>query len=81
MYQSDSKGGWTNPLGTKIGSGWQGFKNIMVPGDWSGDNMMDMLGVDGSGRMRLYTTNGYGQWIDSSGGVIGTGWGVFNLVF
>ncbi|MEV1075802.1 trypsin-like serine protease [Micromonospora parva] len=81
LYQSDSKGGWTNPLGTKIGSGWGGFKNIIVPGDWSGDNMVDMLGVNSKGDMRLYTTNGYGQWIDASGKVVGTGWGGFNLVF
>ncbi|MFG3703602.1 trypsin-like serine protease [Micromonospora sp. NPDC047670] len=81
MYQSDGKGGWTNPAGTQIGSGWGGFKHIMTPGDWSGDNMMDMLGVNSNNQMRLYTTNGKGQWIDASGKVISSGWGSFNLIF
>ncbi|MER7443530.1 trypsin-like serine protease [Micromonospora avicenniae] len=81
MYQSDGKGGWTNPSGTVIGSGWANYKNILVPGDWSGDNMMDLLGINSSNQMRLYTTNGHGDWIDASGKVISSGWGSFNLVF
>ncbi|NBE82995.1 trypsin-like serine protease [Micromonospora rubida] len=81
MYQTDQAGGWTNPSGTQIGSGWGGFKNIITPGDWNGDNMMDMLGVNSSNQMRLYTTDGSGNWIDASGKVISTGWGSFNLVF
>ncbi|MFI7648877.1 trypsin-like serine protease [Micromonospora sp. NPDC049460] len=81
MYQSDGKGGWTNPAGTQIGSGWGGFKSIMTLGDWNGDNMMDMLGVNSSNQMRLYTTNGKGQWIDASGKVISSGWGSYNLIF
>ncbi len=81
MYQSDGAGGWTNPAGTQIGSGWGGFKHIMTPGDWDGDNMMDMLGVNSSNQMRLYTTDGRGNWIDASGKVISSGWGSFNLIF
>ncbi|MET8350806.1 MULTISPECIES: trypsin-like serine protease [unclassified Micromonospora] len=81
MYQSNGTGGWTNPSGTQIGSGWANYKNIMVPGDWSGDNMMDLLGVNSSNQMRLYTTNGYGQWLDASGKVISSGWGGFNPIF
>ncbi|RKN23844.1 hypothetical protein D7147_02075 [Micromonospora musae] len=80
MYQSDGRGGWTNPAGTIIGSGWASYKNIMIPGDWSGDNMMDLLGINSSNQMRLYTTNGRGAWVDGSGKVISTGWGAFNLV-
>lgn len=81
MYQSNGRGGWTNPSGTVIGSGWASYKSIMVPGDWSGDNMMDLLGINSSNQMRMYTTNGRGQWIDASGKVISSGWGGFNLVF
>ncbi|SBT51446.1 Trypsin [Micromonospora auratinigra] len=91
MYQTDLKGGWTNPAGTQIGSGWGGFKNIITPGDWNGDNMMDMLGIDGSYRLRMYTTDGKGNWINASGKVVSTGvwisdttfvpWSSYNLVF
>ncbi|MEU9516807.1 hypothetical protein [Micromonospora sp. NPDC048169] len=81
MYQTDLAGGWTNPSGTQIGSGWGGFKSIVTPGGWNGDNMMDMLGVDSSYRLRMYTTDGKGNWIDARGKVISTGWDYFNLVF
>ncbi|MFF5072424.1 trypsin-like serine protease [Micromonospora olivasterospora] len=81
MYQSDGKGGWTNPAGTQIGSGWGSYKNIITPGDWNGDNMMDMLGVNSTYSMRLYTTDGKGNWIDASGKVISSGWSSYNLVF
>lgn len=81
MYQTDLMGGWTNPSGTQIGSGWGGYKNILTPGDWNGDNMMDMLGINSSYQMRLYTTDGKGNWIDASGKVISSGWSGFNLVF
>ncbi|MFG3686021.1 trypsin-like serine protease [Micromonospora sp. NPDC047740] len=81
LYQSNGTGGWTNPKGTLIGTGWGGFKNILTPGDWNGDNMVDMLGVDGTNSMRIYTTDGHGKWIDGRGQVIATGWGSYNLVF
>lgn len=81
MYQTDLMGGWTNPSGTQIGSGWGNYKNILTPGDWNGDNMMDMLGINSSYQMRLYTTDGKGNWIDASGKVISSGWSGFNLVF
>ncbi|SCL54377.1 trypsin-like serine protease [Micromonospora peucetia] len=81
LYQSNGTGGWTNPKGDLIGSGWGGFKNIITPGDWDGDNMVDMLGVNNLHQMRIYTTNGYGQWLDAKGKTISTDWDYFNLVF
>ncbi|MCW3816221.1 trypsin-like serine protease [Micromonospora sp. DR5-3] len=81
LYQSDGQGGWTNPKGTVIGTGWGGFKNILTPGDWNGDNMVDMLGVNSVDDMRMYTTDGYGNWIDARGKTIMGGWGAYNLVF
>lgn len=81
LYQSNGTGGWTNPKGDLIGSGWGGFSNIITPGDWDGDNMVDMLGVNSLHQMRIYTTNGYGQWLDARGKTISEGWDYFNLVF
>ncbi|MFY1700273.1 trypsin-like serine protease [Micromonospora sp. WMMA1923] len=81
LYQSDGSGGWTNPAGTQIGSGWANYRDILTPGDWNGDNMMDLLGVNSSGNVRLYTTNGYGQWLDASGKQINTGFQAYSPVF
>ena len=73
-YESDSKGGWVNPSGTLIGTGWGMFKTFLSPGDWNGDGLIDMIGVTPSGTMLMYETNGKGQWITGQGIGIGTGW-------
>ncbi len=81
MYNSNGSGGWQNPSGTQIGSGWQTFTTFMSPGDWNGDNMIDLVGVKSTGEVRLYTTNGKGQWINATGAVIAKGWQIFDRVF
>lgn len=73
-YESDSKGGWVNPSGTQIGSGWNAFKMFLSPGDWNGDGMVDMIGVMPDGTMDLYETNGHGHWITGNGIQINGGW-------
>lgn len=73
-YESDSKGGWVNPSGTQIGTGWGMFKIFLSPGDWNGDGMLDMIGVTPSGTMDLYETNGHGHWITGVGIQIDAGW-------
>lgn len=82
LYQSDGNGGWVNGMGVQIGNGWNGFNVFMSPGDFNGDNRVDMIGVTPAGQMRLYTTDGAGNWL--GGGVgqpIGSGWNVFNAIF
>jgi V8-like Glu-specific endopeptidase len=82
LYQSNGAGGWVNGMGVKIGNGWQSFNIFMSPGDFNGDNLVDMIGVQPSGAMRLYTTDGQGNWL--GGGVgkeIGSGWNAFNAIF
>ncbi|GIF83659.1 S1 family peptidase [Catellatospora bangladeshensis] len=81
MYNSNGSGGWQNPSGTQIGSGWQMFTTFMSPGDWNGDDMIDLMGVKADGTVRLYTTNGKAGWIDGAGKVIDTDWQIFDRVF
>jgi Trypsin/Tachylectin len=81
LYNSNGNGGWTNPQGTQIGSGWAGFPTFLSPGDWSGDNLVDLMGVNAAGDLRLYTTNGHGSWLNSRGTVVDTGWNMFNTIF
>jgi hypothetical protein len=82
LYESDGHGGWTNGgSGVKIGSGWNMFSIFMSPGDWNGDDQIDLIGVTSDGKMRLYETDGKGNWLNASGQQIGTGWNQFNAVF
>ncbi|MEH1012452.1 serine protease [Micromonospora sp. CPCC 206060] len=81
LFNSDGVGGWSNPKGTQIGSGWGGFPVFLSPGDWSGDNLIDLVGVNESGALRLYTTNGQGAWLDAKGKQLDTDWDYFNAVF
>jgi secreted trypsin-like serine protease len=80
LYESDGHGGWSNGAGTRIGTGWNGFSAFMSPGDFNGDDMMDVVGVTPGGLMFLYTTDGTGNWITGVGQQIGSGWQVFNRI-
>lgn len=82
LYQSDGQGGWVNGLGVPIGTGWNIFSIFMSPGDVNGDNLVDMIGIEPTGGMRLYPTDGRGNWLNSGIGItIGSGWNMFNAVF
>jgi hypothetical protein len=81
LYNSDGAGGWTNPKGTKIGSGWNIFPTFLSNGDWNGDKLVDLLGITSTGNVRLYTSNGKGGWINAKGPVIDTGWNAYNMIF
>ncbi|HEY6595654.1 MAG TPA: trypsin-like serine protease [Asanoa sp.] len=81
LYNSDGSGGWTNPRGTLIGTGWSNFRIFMSPGDWSGDDIIDLVGIRPTGEMRLYATNGRGAWLNGRGIQISVGWNDFNTVF
>ncbi len=82
LYQSNGMGGWINGAGVPIGSGWNAFTRFMSPGDLNGDNMTDMIGVNGAGTLYLYMSDGQGNWLNSGiGTVIGSGWNGFTAIF
>jgi hypothetical protein len=81
LYQSNGNGGWVNGAGVQIGNGWNIFSIFMSPGDMNGDNLVDMIGVTPAGQMRLYMTDGKGNWLNGLGQEIGTGWNGFTAVF
>lgn len=75
LYKGNGKGGWLSSR-VKIGSGWQGFRTVLSPGDFTGDDRSDVIAVKPTGEMYLYRGNGRGGF--TGGGTrIGTGWGVF----
>jgi hypothetical protein len=79
LYNSNGNGGWTNPKGTKIGSGWGAFPTFMSPGDFNGDNLVDLLGVRSNGNLMLYSTNGKGAWLNGNGRLLGYDWQYYDI--
>lgn len=83
LYKSDGHGGWmNNGIGVKIGNGWNIMQIFMSPGDWNGDNQVDLMGVTTGGVLYAYKTDGHGNWLDGGRGQqVDTGWNIFNAVF
>ena len=81
LYSDDGYGGWSGGAGQQIGGGWNVFTRIIAPGDWSGDNNTDLMGVLPNGDLRLFTGNGNHGWLDSSGQTIGTGFQIATALF
>ncbi|MDT9691706.1 VCBS repeat-containing protein [Streptomyces sp. P9(2023)] len=61
---------------TRIGSGWQTYKQIEAVGDLAGSQAGDLVALDGSGVLRHYLGKGDGNF--SSRARVGGGWGVYN---
>ncbi|WP_236239942.1 trypsin-like serine protease [Streptomyces sp. CC228A] len=57
---------------TRIGSGWSGFRAILVPGDVSGDGWSDLVTVDSAGALWVYPGRGDGTFMSRIQG--GSGW-------
>ena len=81
LYISDGAGGWANPRGTQIGAGWGGFRSFMSPGDFDGDNLVDMLAVRSNGELVLHATNGRGAWRNAQGRLLGYAWTTYDAMF
>ncbi|HEY3008799.1 MAG TPA: serine protease [Micromonosporaceae bacterium] len=79
LYTGSGSGGFAG-AGVKMGSGWNMFSRIITPGDWNGDNLLDVIGITPTGSMRLYMTNGKGAWIRTNV-TINSGWSALNAVF
>jgi hypothetical protein len=78
VYTSNGSGGWSNPKGTQIGTGWNSFNTVLTPGDWLGDGHQTLIGRTPAGALRLYQSDGAGSWVNTKGTQIGTGWGAFS---
>lgn len=61
----------------KIGTGWSSFKNILFPGDVTGDGNPDLVGIDSTGTLVTYPGKGDGTFAPKA--VAGSGWGSLTL--
>ncbi|MFJ6213021.1 trypsin-like serine protease [Streptomyces sp. NPDC092296] len=46
---------------TRLATGWKGVRQIVVPGDLTGDGWQDMLTVDSAGKVWVYPGKGTGK--------------------
>ncbi len=59
LYPGNGTGGFksTHP---QIGSGWQGFRTVITPGDFDNDGDVDLIAVNTDGTLKLYPGSGSG---------------------
>ena len=72
-YRFDGQGGWKTPAAVQVGSGWNGMRIVVTPGDFNGDGKPDVIAADTGGLLWLYPGNGANGWGARS--LIGSGWG------
>ncbi|SES13792.1 beta-glucosidase [Pedococcus cremeus] len=72
LYAGNGRGALAAPR--VVGSGWGALREVVAPGDVTGDGHPDLLAVDPQGRLRVYGGNGLGGFLGGSR-VMGTGWG------
>lgn len=74
LYPTNGAGAFVGG-GTQINAGWNIYRQVFSPGDFTGDGRPDVIAVDGSGRMFLYAGTGAGRL--GSRVQIGNGWQVY----
>jgi RHS repeat-associated protein len=55
LYKGNGSGGWINPSGTQIGTGWSSFQALLVASDVDGDGDADILGSKPSAANPTFT--------------------------
>lgn len=71
LYRGNGAGGWLPRI--RVGHGWNGFSSIVAPGDFNGDQRMDLLARErATGALWLYSGNGTGGWLPRVR--VGSGW-------
>ncbi len=72
LYRGNGTGGWANPNGVRIGTGWNAFVGVFSPGDFDGNAGPDLIARLPDGRLFLYPGNGTGGFRSSV--QIDSGW-------
>jgi beta-glucosidase-like glycosyl hydrolase len=72
LYAGNGRGMLSVPR--VIGTGWGAMREVVAPGDVTGDGHPDLLAIDAQARLRVYAGTGLGGLVGGSR-VMGTGWG------
>lgn len=78
LYRGDGTGGWQAGR-TQIATGWGAMRNILTPGDYTGDGVADILVVDQDGLLWSYAGDNSGRFV-RGGAPAGTGWSIMSVV-
>jgi hypothetical protein len=80
LYRGDGGTSWINPnqAGLQIGWGWNMFDRIVGPGDFNGDNKVDVMARKPDGTFWLYPGNGALSWLPEH--QVDSGWNVFQTI-
>lgn len=77
-YESPAPGGFYPGSGVAIGTGWGVYKQVLSPGDFTGDGKPDLIAVQTDGVLKLFAGDGVGGY--GTGTQIGTSWQQFTSV-
>jgi len=75
LYVGDGRGGFKYPY-PKVGNGWKGYE-LFAAGDVTNDGKADILSIDSSGRLYMYSGKGDGTFAKKM--QVGHGWNGFKL--
>ncbi|MFG1888060.1 FG-GAP-like repeat-containing protein [Micromonospora sp. NPDC049051] len=82
MMRGNGTGGWVTAQSEQIGTGFNSQDLMLSPGDFNGDNKVDVITRDGTTKnLMLFTGNGTGGWISGVGTQIASGPGSADIVF
>ncbi|MCZ2402222.1 VCBS repeat-containing protein [Paenarthrobacter sp. Z7-10] len=77
LYPGNGHDGWLPRV--RVGSDWNAFSTIVGPGDFNGDQLVDVLARErATGYLWLYPGNGHGGWLPRVR--VGSGWNIFNAI-
>ena len=77
LYRGNGTGGFLPRL--RLGAGWNVMNSIVGPGDFNGDQRVDVLAREtATGHLWLYRGNGTGGFLPRIR--VGTGWNTFNAL-
>ena len=81
LYLYKGTGDAAKPLSarSKIGTGYNIYKQFAAPGDMDGDGKADLVGIDGKGDVYRYSSTGTGK--ISARVKIGYGWDIYNGLY
>jgi hypothetical protein len=65
---------------TRVGGGWQIYRNLVGVDDWDNDGLDDLIAVDAAGKLWMYSGKGTGANFFTARREIGHGWQTYDAL-